>query len=206
MKVHLEDINDDIFAALWVANNGKEKKDLNYVNGVGITNPEIIHDILTQYRSFQFFMIHENIYKRYENFFNINFCIVLRKSKKRITFSYKSDSWHRMIFLLNTHNNSKIEYIKFDFNEIFPLLTKEDSFVNLPLKDIFDIYGRPSLDIPLTEETHDEWQNHASINLMVYQLIDGKIDLYKSRLTLAARPYDEMIRLIAVNPSGYEEV
>ena len=89
---------------------------------------------------------------------------------------------------------------------MLPKLTKEDSMVSLPLKEIFALYGKPLLDLPLMHKNHKKIRNYSKINIDIYQLIDGKVHPYKSLISLARKMYDETINLLAKDPSAYEEV
>ena len=102
MRIFVAGVPDDIFAALYVAKNdtGEDlKSQLQYQNGKGITNTEIINIIKEQYATFQSFQIEDEQYTRYEQYFDVNFALVTKNDKTRINFHYKSESWENMIFL-----------------------------------------------------------------------------------------------------------
>jgi len=114
MRIFVAGVPDDIFAALYVAKNdtGEDlKSQLQYQNGKGITNPETINLIKEEYARFQSFQIDVDQYKRYENFFAVNFAIFTDHGKRTMTFNYKSISWENMIFL--RHRTRKVKGIIF---------------------------------------------------------------------------------------------
>jgi len=113
MRIFVAGVPDDIFAALYVAKNdtGEDlKSQLQYQNGKGITNMEIITVIKEEYNKFQSFQIEVEQYKRYENFFGVNFALVKLNAKDRINFHYKSVSWENMIFLRQQNRKVKGNY------------------------------------------------------------------------------------------------
>jgi len=102
MRIFVAGVSDDIFVAIYVAQNdtGEDlKSQLQYQNGKGITNPEIAERIKEEYTRFQSFQIEAEQYTRYEQFFDVNFAIFTNQGKGIMTFSYKSESWESMIFL-----------------------------------------------------------------------------------------------------------
>lgn len=207
MKIHLEGVHDDLFTCLWVAKRyplTNLKAVLEYENSKGITNPKVAYLIKQAFRSFETFNVNLNSWERYETFFDCNFAVIAMKTKKRISFKYKSQNWENMIFLRKQTNS--IDYININIKEILPLLTKEDSFINLPINDIFQIYGISPLNIPLTDATHKGWEDHAKLNIQVYQLINGAIKQYDSLISLGRQRYSETIRLIAKDPAGFDKV
>jgi len=110
MRIFAAGVPDDIFAALYVAKNdtGEDlKSQLQYQNGKGITKMEIINKIKEEYVKFQSFQIEAEQYKRYENFFAVNFALVKLNAKDRINFDYKSESWESMIFLRQKNRKVK---------------------------------------------------------------------------------------------------
>lgn len=208
MKIHLDNVNG-IFTALWVAKRYSYNKNLKYIlqieKGKGITNTQIAHDIRTEYEHFKTFNTSLTQWERYESYFKINFAIIAIKCKDRISFLYKSSSWQNMIFLRRRTDRDSVEYMDLCLKDIFPLLPKEDSFISLPLSDICKIFDRPTLNVPLTGNTHNEWQMHARLKIKVYKLIDGQISHFNSLMSAGNSPY-EVIRLIAKDPKAYEEV
>jgi len=113
MRIFLEGVSDDIFAALYVAkyDTGEDlKSQLQYQNGKGITNMEIAEMIKTEYTKFQSFQIDTPQYTRYEQFFNVNFAIFTDQGKGRMTFYYKSISWENLIFLRQQSRKVKGNY------------------------------------------------------------------------------------------------
>ena len=102
MRIFVAGVSDDIFTALYVAKNdtGEDlKSQLQYQNGKGITNTEIINMVKEEYTKFETFQIEAEQYKRYEDFFAVNFTLIAMNGKDKITFHYKSESWENMIFL-----------------------------------------------------------------------------------------------------------
>ena len=88
-----------------------------------------------------------------------------------------------------------------------PKLTKEDSLVNLPLIDIFALYDKPLLDLPLMHKNHKKIRNHSKINIKVYQQMDdGKIHPTHGLISTGRKIHDETIHLLAKDPAAYEEV
>lgn len=210
MKITLDGVPDDIFTALFVAKYYGHEKNLKQFLQIeknkGIKNTQISSEIKAEYKKYKIFNIELNSWQRYEIFFDINYAVISKKTKQRISFVYKSNSWHNMIFLRWRKEINSIAYLELDIKEIFPLLPKNDSFVSLPLVDIFNIFGLQSLNVPLTQSTHKEWQSRAQANIKVYQLINGSIHYFDSLISLSKRPYEDTILLIAKNPTAYQEV
>jgi len=113
MRIFVAGVSDDIFTALYVAKNdtGEDlKSQLQYQNGKGITNTEIINMVKEEYTKFETFQIEAEQYKRYEDFFAVNFTLIAMNGKDKITFHYKSESWENMIFLRQKQRKVKGNY------------------------------------------------------------------------------------------------
>ena len=100
---------------------------------------------------------------------------------------------------------SDIQYIKQDLAEIFPILSKADCLVSLPISDIFNYYKKSSLGKPLVDETHEEWETHTGLNIKVYELINGKI-VPEGLISTGGFEYDQTVYLVAENPDNYDQV
>jgi len=91
---------------------------------------------------------------------------------------------------------------------MFPKLTKEDSMVSLPLKDIFALYGKTIPDTILGDDTHIDWEHFTNCHIKVYKLIDGEIKTIDSQISISY-PEDNQdgeIKLIANSENDYDEV
>jgi len=139
---------------------------------------------------------------RLEHFFFVqNFAIIGTKRNDKITFKYTSPSWSNMVFMLERGRD--VQYIKMDLKELLPILSKNDCLINLPLGEICQIYGKTAPEGDLCDDTHDEWQNHLEMNILVYRSTDGRINKLKGQISAGAQDYEETISLIA-NQQAYE--
>ena len=209
MKIFVEGVSDNIFSALWVGKNdtgGDLKTWLNIKYGMGVTNPDICREIQNQYNLFLQFEPNNVYYTRLENFFNVNIGIIALKAKKRISFEYKSVSWRNMVFVQHKKSENVVQYTRIDIKDIFQLLPKTDTIINLPLVDIFRLYGKSTPDFPLTDSTHEQWQTYTCHNIKIYQMVGGEIHYTKSLISVAPKPFDVTINLLAKDPDAYDEV
>jgi len=205
MKIFLDGVSS-LFSALWVATNnsgGDVKKWLQIKNKKGITNPLAIESIKNQYAAFSEFQPENTLYGRLESFFNCNFALIAMKGKNKITFKYKSDTWSQMVFL--RQQGDYVEYLDLKIKDVLPLLSKSDSLLNLPLSEIFAIYGKTVLDGELCDDTHKQWKNELEINIKVYKLINGHVDLLHGLISVGIGIYEETILLLA-NEDAYEVI
>lgn len=210
MKICLNAVPDNLFTALWVAKHFKYedvKNQLHLVKGEGITNTVVIQAVMSEYQRFK--LIDHQGYSKYESFFGLNFAILTRKTKTAVTFKYKSASWSNIIFL--RQRDQDIDYINPSLEEIFPLLSKKDSLINIPFLKLTNLFTKTPLGIPLTDESHVDWQNQLGCTIKVYKLIDGNINLQECLISVGniynrqLEPYKKTIHLVAKNPTLYEQ-
>ena len=100
----------------------------------------------------------------------------------------------------------QIEYVRIHVKDILPKLTKEDSLMSMSLKDIFELYEKPLIHTHLMDSTHRTIENYIKTDIVVYELLDGKIDHEKSRISISCKRFDQTINLVAKDPRAYEEV
>ena len=112
------------------------------------------------------------------------------------------------IIIISGETVIQISYVKMNVRDILPKLTKEDSVMNMPLKDIFTLYGKVSPDVPLMDKSHDELEKFTNCHIRVYQLIDGEIKHGESQISVSfPEDYqDHQIHLLAKDPNAFLEV
>ena len=208
-RCFIKNFPDDLFCCLWVAKNDKGgdlRKDLGFSKSLGITNTDKCAEIRLQYKKFLNNEFHLPYNQRLEHFFNLNFAIIERFSKKLLTFSYSSESWLNMKFIYQKRHR-KPSYIKLDLLSILPILAKSDSIINLPINDIWKLYGKTTLAIPFNFENWVQWCDHLERTIIVYELNEeGKIQVPINQVSPCVKSSKlDPIRLIVDNRDLFEE-
>ena len=195
MRVYIDGFCDELFCCLWVAKSdigGNIKKDLKITQKKGITKKEVCVEIMLQYKKFKIFELDLSYHLRLERFFDINYTIITKMTKTSIILSFCSQSWYNMHFI-TLNSRGQYGYIKLKSLDIFPILSKNNSMINLPLEEVCKLYGKEPLLLPLNADTWEQWSKHMQRNIIVYNLKkDGKIYIPGNQVSPCVFDFDDI--------------
>ena len=199
----MSNFNDEIFLGLWLSTNcGVEniKEFAGYNRKRGITNESVRNRILDSYSQFETFQVEQSYYNRLENFFSRNFVILSVYKKDKVSFLFKSKNWSDII-ILQQRKEKSIYYnnlLAIPVTELFPVLSKDDSVITMPLQNIFELYGKTTPPVPLNIENMSEWEECLNMHIKIYDINDaGRINRKENNiLPFVEQKYDQFISLV----------
>ena len=179
MRLYVDGISDELFVGLWVSVNYKGNiKDLGYKPKSGITDRTNCNKIRSDYEIFNSYKNSLSYYSRLENFFNCNYAVVSTLKKDEVTFQYTSASWNNIIFFRSRKYGDKYQISKQDLCliSLFPILSKNDSLVDISFTQIFKIYQKNAPSVPFDRSNLSLWEKALDRHIVIFDLNeDGKI-------------------------------